>query len=96
MGGIELDLTAAVFPPGDVVIDCKAVMGGIEIVVPPDLDVRVDGFAVFGTFNDARRQIDPPRVGGPKVRITGTAFFGGVEVRVPRKPGLLKRLFHGD
>lgn len=96
MGGIELDLTQAQFPPGPVVLHCKALMGGIEITVPPDLEVEVDGFGFLGAFVDQRRQVLPPLPGRPKVIVTGLALMGAVEVRTPRKPGFFKRLFEDE
>ncbi|NLM46140.1 MAG: cell wall-active antibiotics response protein [Firmicutes bacterium] len=48
MGGIELDLTNAVLPEGETVLDLAAVMGGIDVRVPADLPVAADGFAILG------------------------------------------------
>lgn len=48
MGGVELDMTVAEFDGDTIVLDLTAIMGGIEIIVPRDLDVHCEGFAVLG------------------------------------------------
>ncbi|MFD9698999.1 DUF1707 domain-containing protein [Lentzea sp. NPDC059081] len=84
MGGIELDLTHARFAEQEVTISCFAFWGGVEIRVPDDINVNVDGFGFMGAFEDkapGRRHIP----GAPTVRITGLAIMGGVEVKGPKK-----------
>ncbi|SEP93496.1 Cell wall-active antibiotics response 4TMS YvqF [Lentzea xinjiangensis] len=84
MGGIEIDLTHARFAEREVTISCFAFWGGVEIRVPDDINVNVDGFGFMGAFEDrapSRRHIP----GAPTVRITGLAIMGGVEVKGPKK-----------
>jgi hypothetical protein len=84
MGGIEIDLTHARFAEAEVTISCFAFWGGVEIRVPDDINVNVDGFGFMGAFEDrapSRRHIP----GAPTVRITGLAIMGGVEVKGPKK-----------
>lgn len=84
MGGIEIDLTHARFAEAEVTISCFAFWGGVEIRVPDDINVNVDGFGFMGAFEDrapGRRHIP----GAPTVRITGLAIMGGVEVKGPKK-----------
>ncbi|WP_329789013.1 DUF1707 domain-containing protein [Lentzea sp. DG1S-22] len=84
MGGIEIDLTHARFAEQEVTISCFAFWGGVEIRVPDDINVHVDGFGFMGAFEDrapARRHIP----GAPTVRITGLALMGGVEVKGPKR-----------
>lgn len=82
-GGVDLDLRRATLETTDVTIDTRAVFGGVNIVVPEDVRVVVDGMGVFGAFaGDAEQEQPPP--GAPVVRVTGKAVFGGVAVQ--RKP----------
>ncbi|MEU8549584.1 DUF1707 domain-containing protein [Streptomyces roseoverticillatus] len=77
-GGGEIDLRDARFEDGEVVIRCIAVMGGMQVTVPPDLDVHVGGIGIMGGFDDKASGAGTP--GSPRVRITGFAFWGGVGV----------------
>jgi len=86
MGGAELDLREASFPPGEVEIGIFTVWGGVEIIVPPDVRVDMGGLAIMGGFTQDRGNVKDPGAGAPSVRITGFALMGGVEV-VVRYPG---------
>ncbi|TDD64672.1 DUF1707 and DUF2154 domain-containing protein [Jiangella aurantiaca] len=80
-GGADLDLREATLEAAEVEIDIRAVFGGVNIVVPPDLRVSVDGDGIFGAFNDDTTRGPQPDPGAPVVRITGKAVFGGVNVQ---------------
>ena len=82
MGGVELDLREAQFSEPEVTIHAYAVMGGIEITVPEDVDVDVSGIAFMGGFD--HNASGPGAPGAPRVRVIGFACMGGVEVR--RRP----------
>lgn len=86
-GGGELDLREADFAQREVVINCVAIMGGIEITVPPGVDVDVRGFGFMGAF-DQRDSPGPTEPGAPRVVVTGFALWGGVEVKIkhPKPP----------
>ncbi|MBT2382644.1 DUF1707 and DUF2154 domain-containing protein [Streptomyces sp. ISL-11] len=77
-GGGEIDLREARFEDHEVVIRCFALMGGMGVVVPPDLDVEVSGIGIMGGFGD--KATGPGTPGSPRVRITGLAIWGGVSV----------------
>ncbi|MFE0818274.1 DUF1707 domain-containing protein [Streptomyces sp. NPDC058847] len=79
-GGGEIDLREALFADGEVVINCVAVMGGIDVIVPPGVEVIVRGVGVMGDF-DHRESGVPGDPGAPRVIVTGFAFWGGVGVR---------------
>nr|WP_190021047.1 DUF1707 domain-containing protein [Streptomyces hiroshimensis] len=77
-GGGEIDLREARFEDDEIVIRCFAVMGGVQVIVPPDLDVHVGGIGIMGGFDD--KASGPGTPGSPRVRVTGFAFWGGVGV----------------
>ncbi|MFT7836597.1 DUF1707 domain-containing protein [Saccharothrix sp. BKS2] len=85
MGGVVIDLTKARFAQQETTINAYALMGGIEVIVPADVTVRVDGVGFMGAFEDTTHKGDPTVPGGPHVRITGFAMMGAVEVRRPKR-----------
>jgi len=94
-GNIELDLRDAVIGIGVSVIEAVAVMGNIEITIPPDIAVETDGDSLLGSFvvkykgRASAAQAIPLRT----VRITGTAYVSSIEITVKGPDeGLLKRL----
>jgi hypothetical protein len=78
-GGGEIDLREAYFADREVVVNCVAIMGGVNIVVPPGVEVVVRGIGVMGGF-DHREEGAPAQPGAPRVIVTGFAFWGGVGV----------------
>jgi hypothetical protein len=85
MGGVELDLREARFETREVTIQAVAFWGGIDITVPDDVTVHVDGVAIMGGFDGPRD--DTARGGGVVVRVTGFALMGGVDVRRKTRKG---------
>jgi hypothetical protein len=85
MGGVDLDLTQARLQTREVTIRAWAVMGGIDIVVPEDMAIAVDGVGCMGAFEENHRNVPQPPPGAPIVRVTGLALMGGVTVQRPRK-----------
>jgi len=91
-GGVVLDLRDANFAERETVIRANAVMGGVEIIAPEDVDVLVEGFGLMGGFDDTTSSaVASPPLGAPVVRVTGIAFWGGVNVRRKPPKGLGKK-----
>jgi hypothetical protein len=85
MGGVVLDLRETRLPEGLTEVVAIAIMGGIEVIVPPGLRVVSDGFGILGGFEHAS-ETTPVRADVPTLRISGLALMGGVEI-VERLPG---------
>lgn len=86
MGGTLLDFREAQLPAGVVELTVYALMGGVEIIVPPELAVETNGSGIMGGFAHlARAPVDnnPERT---VLRISGIAMMGGVDVQT-RLPG---------
>lgn len=83
MGGVELDLRHARFAAPEVVITCVAIMGGVGITVPHDMDVVADGFGLMGGFDGRGAGTRP---GAQRVRVNGFALMGAVEVKRAKPP----------
>ncbi|MFP4510401.1 MAG: DUF1707 SHOCT-like domain-containing protein [Spirochaetota bacterium] len=87
-GGTEFDLRKTALVPGqEYVIDCVAVFGGVEITVPPGVNVVASGTGIFGAFEGVSHSAGSDR---PTVKVKGFALFGAVEVAVK---GPKKKLF---
>jgi hypothetical protein len=78
-GGGEIDLREANFADREVVINCVAIMGGMNVVVPPGVEVVVRGIGIMGGFDHSQEGV-PGEPGAPRVIVTGFAFWGGVGV----------------
>jgi hypothetical protein len=82
LGGASLDFREAELA-GDVTeLRLTAVMGGIEVIVPPDLDVEVHGFGLLGGISDNTRRQGPPPAGARRLVVHALAVLGGVDVKV--------------
>lgn len=82
MGGAELDFREADLLEGVSEVVILAVMGGVKIVVPPDLDVEVEGIGLLGGFQHLSRRTGDDDA--PLLRIRGLAVMGGVNVKVKK------------
>ncbi|MFD5161248.1 DUF1707 domain-containing protein [Streptomyces hawaiiensis] len=79
-GGGEIDLREANFADREVEVSVIAIMGGVDVIVPPGVEVVVRGIGVMGGF-DHREEGVPGEPGAPRVVVTGFAFWGGVGVQ---------------
>jgi len=82
MGGVSLDLREATLTAPVTDIYIFAMMGGVEIIVPPDVRLESDGFAIMGGFEDQLKEPASRDPNAPLVRVRGLAIMGGVEARV--------------
>lgn len=83
MGGVEIDLREAEFTEPVLTLQCVAIMGGVDVIVPPDVTVEVGGFAIMGGFDGKAEGAGRP--GAPTVHVTGFALMGGVTVKKKRR-----------
>lgn len=79
-GGHEINLRPADIDGEVAVIDATAVLGGIELRIPDNWELSVEGAAIFGGYED---KTSHPREGDASKRLVvrGLAVFGGVEVK---------------
>lgn len=86
-GGVELDFRDAVLPGKQIVLRATAVLGGIDITVPPEMRVIDTGSAILGgreISGDSEESASPD---APVLRIEGMCVLGGVDVKhKARKP----------
>jgi len=75
-GGVECDLRKAIIEK-DCAIRASAIFGGIDILVPDNVNVKVNSNSIFGGVSNetaARQNV-------PTVYISGTCMFGGIEIK---------------
>jgi hypothetical protein len=92
MGGADLDLRVADVPDGETYLDLTAIMGAIELIVPPDMSVECEGAAILGGVTvlgqssggviSSRTFIRAGSAGSTKrLRVRCRAIMGGVEFK---------------
>ncbi|MFB6819515.1 DUF1707 domain-containing protein [Streptomyces sp. NPDC056347] len=91
-GGGDIDLREANFEDREVVIRCITIMGGMQVTVPPELNVDVRGIGIMGGFGERTKDEGIPSPDAPRVRITGFALMGGVGVEHKRSKAESQRL----
>jgi hypothetical protein len=79
LGGVEMDLREARFSEREVKIRAFALLGGVDIVVPEDIDVDVGGVGVMGGFD--HKEGNSGLKNAPHLHVTGFAMLGGVSVK---------------
>ena len=88
-GGGVLDFREADFGPGVTELHVSCIMGGLHVIVPPQLAVDVEVSSIMGGV-DERHATGRPDPGRPILRITGVVVMGGLEVET-RLPGETRR-----
>jgi hypothetical protein len=88
-GGGTLDLRDARYADRNVKIRAFAIMGGVTVLVPEDAEVLVTGTGLMGGFDHSASGAGVPS--GPRITVTGFAFWGGVGVLRRPSDSELKR-----
>lgn len=76
-GGVDLDLRDAEITQ-DISISCVSVFGGIELLLPPNVQCKVQALPIFGGVEE-KHGISGE--GLPTVYIEATAIFGGTDIK---------------
>ena len=90
MGSIVIDLREARLGPGRTTLSVVAVLGAVELIVPPEMHVHSGGSTVLGTFEQSVRSPVPAAPGEPVVQVEGCSILGEVSIET-RRPGESKR-----
>lgn len=77
-GGIECDLTGAIIEK-DCTIDATGIFGGIDIIVPDFVNVKVNSNSIFGGVSNKNHRANIE--GAVTLYINATCMFGGVEIK---------------
>jgi predicted membrane protein len=79
LGGFKIDLHGAQISPGGATLKVSCTFGGGEILIPQGARVVSEGSALFGGWNNRFTSLALPD--SPVLKIEGSVFFGGVEVK---------------
>ena len=76
-GGIDCDLTNAIIDE-DVVIKADAIFGGVDIIVPGNVNVKIRSTSIFGGTSKGRKsEVE----NAPTIYVNATCIFGGVDIK---------------
>lgn len=79
LGSVELDLREAILSEGDTVVEVIAVLGSVEILLPPGIRVDVEGDALGGEYSFTPDPTTAPVPGAPRIILRGNAIMASVE-----------------
>lgn len=77
-GGVKCDLRNAVIKK-DVVINTSSIFGGITILVPEDVNLKISSTVIFGGVSDERK--NKTKDAKITVYVKSNSIFGGVEIK---------------
>ncbi len=75
-GAVKCDLRNAVITE-DCLITFTAVFGGIDILVPKGVNIKVNSTSIFGGVDNKIK----PSNGAPTIYVSGLCMFGGVDIK---------------
>ena len=77
-GGVKCDLRNAIIEK-DCAITASAIFGGIDILVPDNVNVKITSNSIFGGVSEKKHR--PHIENAVTVYINATCIFGGVEIK---------------
>lgn len=81
-GGIELNLMQAEAEVQPMILEVKAICGGLEVIIPSHWEVVNELDVLFGGIEDKRYIRTTPESGVPKTLVLrGSVTFAGVEIK---------------
>ena len=86
LGACKVDLREAQLGPGVTEVRVLGILGGVDVLVPPDVRVECSGIGILGGFGHDGALASNQDPDAPVIRVSGLAILGGVGVNV-RHPG---------
>ena len=77
-GGVKCDIRNAIIDK-DCAITATSIFGGIDILVPDNVNIKINSNSIFGGVSDKYHR--PTIQGAITVYINATCVFGGVEIK---------------
>ena len=85
-GNVELDFRDASIGSGVTYVHVRVLMGNLDLILPPWLAIDVDASSFAGSVEERHRIPSDPDPTMPILRITGSVWFGSLEITT-RLPG---------
>ncbi len=79
-GGVDYDLRGAVIEP-DCAIKATALFGGIDIIVPANVKVRVKSTSIFGGTSNKVRRANDGAEDVITIYVSALSMFGGIDIK---------------
>lgn len=83
LGGVDLDFSHAELAPGITNFEFFCLAGGLDLIVPPGINVEVSGIPILGGIDNKLPGDHYP--GQPTIRLNGFVLLGGVDIKPPKK-----------
>ena len=80
LGGAEIDLRQATLDPGGATLDITALLGGVELQVPPDWAVEVESRGMLGGVDRRLTDVADLPADAPRLKVTTNTTLGGVQI----------------
>ncbi len=80
-GEVHLDLREATLPGGEIEVKATCIVGGVEIIVPPEVHVIDDGLALIGGREVPPDTAESAKPDAPVLRVSGVSIIGSISVR---------------
>ena len=77
LGRYIIDLSECKISDSSAKLEVNAVLGAVDVIVPKNCRVVVNGESIFGTWDT---ELSERSIEKPVLKIVGTAIFGGVKV----------------
>lgn len=77
-GGVKCDLREAILKE-DIVINASAIFGGIDILIPDDVNVKINATPIFGGISNKKRNEQKEHT--KTIYINATCLFGGLDIK---------------
>ena len=87
MAGANIDLRSAQVQSPEMTLRTWAIIGGVNVTLPPNVEADLGGFSLLGGRNDQTRT---PRHPAARVRIRAYSLMGGVNVRTARSAAAIE------
>lgn len=77
-GYVELNLRNAIITE-DVVVHCTSIFAGADILVPPNVNVKVSSVPIFGGVSNKVHERN--EANAPTIFVNATCMFGGLDIK---------------